>query len=245
MNPPSDPAPAPQPAAPPPPMSMPERKPQAQLSAVKTVLLLGLALLAMLCILPTILSHNLRALAKDLANVLQMTPHVTDRSTIVLERDTPILELAAMQTDGLHEKRWNHSFLGSEKWVEVKAAFRAKSGFRLQNRICVTVANAGGHRTVTLTLPPPEILSLEFSDLQITSENGWWNKVTDQERADVLNEFRREARRALGTREKLQDKAANCLTQILTAMVRHHLGDDTELRLEFDGAVRPAAAPKD
>ncbi len=229
-------------SAPPP---RPGRKSRAAGAAIKAVLLLAIAVLAALCLLPAILRYNLRGLANDLAGVLQMTPHVTDHSTIVLERDTPILELAAMQTDGLHEKRWNHSFLGSEKWVEVKAAFRAKSGFRLQNRICVTVAKSGDHRTVTLALPPPEILSLEFTNLQITSENGWWNKITDQERADVLNEFRREARRALGSREKLQDKAANCLTQILTDMIRHHLGNDTELHLEFDGALRPSAAPKD
>ncbi len=133
-----------------------------------------------------------RQIGKDIADVFKITPQVTVNNTVVLQQQTPILELATVSHKFRHQYDWTNTWLGSTKKINIQGTFEAKAGFDLNERFKVDIS---ANRAV-VTLPRPKLLSLEpEGDVRFTDENGVWNWVDAADRSRAMNAFTRDARR--------------------------------------------------
>jgi len=149
-----------------------------------------LAAYRMLVEAPTKLAH---ATADGLRTLFQVTPRVKINETVVIEQNSPILEVATVSRRLFADHDWSHTWLGSTKSLHVRGAFTAKAGFNLQKpfEITITPSPLG----VTARLPDPELLSLQMDSFEVVQdENGWWNRLTEEDRTTAVNTLREIAR---------------------------------------------------
>ena len=133
-----------------------------------------------------------KQIGRDIADVFRITPQVTVNNTIVLQQQTPILELATVSQKFRHHYDWTNTWLGSTKKINIQGTFEAKAGFDLNEKFTVDISS---NRAV-VTLPQPKLLSLEPSgDVRFTDENGVWNWVDAADRSKAMNAFTTDARR--------------------------------------------------
>jgi hypothetical protein len=125
------------------------------------------------------------AVADDFRATFNFTPQVKVDQTIVLEQTSSILELATVQRDVYIDHTWAHTWLGSTKSIQIQAVFHAKAGFDLRKPFTVTIGS--GHREITASMPPPELLSIEMISYRLLrDESGWWNRVSEQDRESAI-----------------------------------------------------------
>jgi hypothetical protein len=60
-------------------------------------------------------------------------------NTVVLQQQTPILELATLSQNFRHEYEWTNTRLGSTKKIKIKGSFEAKAGFDLNKRFALEI----------------------------------------------------------------------------------------------------------
>lgn len=133
-----------------------------------------------------------KQIGRDIANVFQVTPEITVNNTVVLQQQTPILELATVSQKFQHHYDWTNTWLGSTKKIDISGTFEAKAGFDLHQKFSIEI----DHNNAVVTLPKPRLLSLEpLGDVAFTDENGVWNWVNADDRAKAMNAFTRDARR--------------------------------------------------
>jgi len=132
-----------------------------------------------------------RQIGKDIAGAFQLTPEVTVNNTIVLQQKTPVLELATIKQQFQHEYAWKNTWAGSTKKITIKGVFESKAGFDLQKRFSVALQE---DRAI-IVLPSPQVLSVELiGDVTFSDEHGIWNWVNQQDRANAIEAFQRDAR---------------------------------------------------
>lgn len=135
---------------------------------------------------------NLRSISNIFTEAFRLTPAIVQDNRIVLQQSAPIAEFAVLKKEGAYRFSWLHTWMGSEKKVEVSGNYRAKAGFDLGEPFTVTLEKDG---TVRADLPPARLLSFEkIGELDFKDSNGWFNKVTSEERSQVLNSFEKKAR---------------------------------------------------
>lgn len=135
-----------------------------------------------------------RAIAEEFRNALQLTPEVRVNSLVVVAANTPVAELVTMQKQARVRHAWSQTWMHSTKAVEVEATFTARAGFDLHEPFRITIDPATG--TVITQLPPARILSLGMSDVTIPrDEDGYWNKLTQQDREQAFRELEAAARK--------------------------------------------------
>lgn len=149
----------------------------------------------MLVIIPARLAQQTydgaRRIGKDIASAFQLTPEVIVNNTIVLQQKTPVLELATIKQQFQHQYAWKNTWAGSTKKINISAIFESKAGFDLNKRFSVALHN--DHATVIL--PEPQVLSVELvGDVEFRDEHGIWNWVNQQDRANAIEAFQRDAR---------------------------------------------------
>ncbi len=133
-----------------------------------------------------------KQLGKDIESALNFTPEVVVNNTVVLQQQSPVLELATLSQTFQHQYQWTNTWLKSTKEIRISGTFVAKVGFNLEKRFAVQIDDD----KATVFLPEPVILSLEpQGDVKYEDENGIWNMVKDDDRSRALNAFQLDGRR--------------------------------------------------
>jgi hypothetical protein len=131
---------------------------------------------------PAKLAH---ATAEGLRSLFQVTPRVTVNQTVIIEQTSPILEVATISRPLLVDHEWSHTWLGSTKMLHIRGIFTAKAGFDLQKPFEINISPSP--LSVTARLPEPQLLSLQMdSCVVLQDENGWWNRLTPEDRTNAM-----------------------------------------------------------
>lgn len=130
-------------------------------------------------------------MAQGFKSVFNFTPRVTVGGVTVVEQANSVVELATVQQDVVVDYHWSQTWLGSTKIMELRGIYRAKAGFSLRDPFQVSV-DAG---RITAELPAPVLLSLEMTSYKVLQDdNGWWNKITPEDRENAIAAMHTEAR---------------------------------------------------
>ncbi len=135
-----------------------------------------------------------KRIADGVARRLQFRPEVRiDRET-VLEGETPVLELATVRREFAHEYAWEHQWLGSTKRIRLRGMFAAKAGYDLNENFYFQIDS--DDLQVEVGLPEPRVLGVEMAAYRAEEEEGFWNKLSAEEREQAVNELLSSARAA-------------------------------------------------
>ncbi|HEX8038697.1 MAG TPA: DUF4230 domain-containing protein, partial [Chryseosolibacter sp.] len=159
-------------------------------------LLIGLVIVStiagyvLLVTIPTQLAkrsyEGAKALGEDFRKAFQFTPEIKVNNTIVLNQQTPVLELAVLSQRFEHRYVWENSWLGSTKKIFITGTFDAKVGFDLNNRFSINLMDGKAF----VSVPEPKALSVEsLGDMTYRDEQGIWNWVSVQDRTRATNAF--------------------------------------------------------
>lgn len=125
--------------------------------------------------------------------VFGVVPEVRVREMLVHGQSASIAELAVVEKEYFLNYEWNHTWMGSRKTLRASGTWRAKAGFDLLKPFQITIDPATGR--VQADLPSAEVLSVELvSGPELKGESGWWNRLAEEDRAAVLQEFAAKAR---------------------------------------------------
>jgi hypothetical protein len=133
-----------------------------------------------------------KTLGKDFRNAFQFTPEIKVNNKIILNQQTPVLELSVLSQNFEHRYTWINSWMGSTKKINITGSFDTKVGFDLQQKFSITLTD---DQAIVL-LPEPIVLSVESKgDIEYRDENGIWNWVDSEDRTKATNAFITDARR--------------------------------------------------
>jgi hypothetical protein len=132
-----------------------------------------------------------KTLGEDFKKAFQFTPEISVDHTIVLNQQTPVLELALLSQNFGHTYTWTNTWLGSTKQIFITGSFEAKAGFDLHRKFAIELTDNKAY----VTLPEPSLLSIESQgDITYRDENGVWNWVDMNDRTKATNAFIKDAR---------------------------------------------------
>jgi len=175
-----------------------------------------------------------RRIGQDIREALHVTPHITVNNTVVLQQQTPVLELATVTQRFSHRHAWSNKWMGSTKKITINGTFEAKAGFDLNQRFELIITE---DRAI-VTLPEPQLLSLDLQgDLTFEDDNGLWNRLTAADRSDAINAFTTDARTYARQGGFILD-ARKHLENQLTEILKAH-GKSVEFRYRHVESVRP------
>jgi hypothetical protein len=165
--------------------------------------------------------HDLaRNVAGGIREAFHVTPRVTIQQTIVIEQNTPIVEVAIVSRDLAIDHSWSHTWLGSTKAMHIQVSYTAKAGFDLRQPFLLTI-----HRNplrVLTQLPPARLLSLEMKSYHVVhDEDGWWNRIVDSDRDQVMRDIQEAARRQAMNAGMLEDARNNAEASIRDIVERN------------------------
>lgn len=135
---------------------------------------------------------------RDIVNDIRnwFSPHYTDITVTMTEGGEEILELNTYEKNINATKHVEKTFLGSTWKFDYTQQFRAKYGMRVSKSV-----NANNVLNLRCNII---ITSLEPVGKPITaSDDGWWNKITEEERNDIAFAVQEQARE-----QALHDNAA-------------------------------------
>jgi hypothetical protein len=149
----------------------------------------------LLVVVPTQLAERgyeaARTLGEDFKKAFQFTPEITVNNTVVLNQQTPILEMAVLAQNFEHRYTWTNTWLNSTKQIFITGTFEAKAGFDLHQKFSIVLKED----KAIIKLPEPQILSVESQgDITYRDENGVWNWINTDDRTRATNAFIRDAR---------------------------------------------------
>jgi hypothetical protein len=122
---------------------------------------------------------------------------------------------------------WEHRWLGSRKVIRLTQSFELKAGFDLEKPFWVEVGPKEGEATAHL--PAPEILAVTpVGKVSYRDEDGWWNKVTNEDRSAAYQSMAVEARKQ-GEKGSLLVEAKEMTGSRLTDLARAK-----KIRLQLD-----------
>ncbi len=163
-----------------------------------TILLitLGITAYVLVVVIPAQLAERsyegAKQIGRDISEAFQFTPEITVNNTVVLQQQTPILELATLSQKFQHQYTWTNTWLGSTKEIRIRGSFEAKAGFDLNKKFSIQIED----EKAIVTLPKPQLLSMEsLNDVKFEDENGVWNWVDMEDRSKALNAFTGDARK--------------------------------------------------
>jgi hypothetical protein len=138
---------------------------------------------------PSDLAHKT---AEGMRQFFNFTPQVRINQTIVIEQNTPILEVATVSREMFIDHSWQQTWMGSTKIIQIQGVFTAKAGFDLREPFRIDIERKPLH--VVAGVPPPKLLSIEMKEYKVLKdENGWWNSVTPRDREEAMRQMRAEA----------------------------------------------------
>jgi len=140
---------------------------------------------------------------------LQFRPEVRIDQVTVLERETPVLELATVRREFSHDYEWEHEWLGSTKRLHLRGTFAAKAGYDLNEKFYFEIDS--NDLQVELGLPEPRVLGVEMIAYRAEEEEGYWNKLSAEEREQAVNALLASARAAAAKDAALLGEARRML----------------------------------
>lgn len=133
-----------------------------------------------------------KQIGRDIAEVFQFTPEITVNNTVVLQQQTPILELATVSQKFQHQYEWTNTWLGSTKKINITGSFEAKAGFNINKKFTLHIND----EKAVVILPEAQLLSIEsLNDVKFEDENGVWNWLYMEDRSRALNAFTADAKK--------------------------------------------------
>jgi hypothetical protein len=143
-----------------------------------------------------------KTLGEDFKKAFQFTPEITVNNTIVLNQQTPVLELSVLSQNFEHRYSWTNTWLKSTKQIRVTGTFTAKAGFNLNEKFSILLRD----NKAIVVLPEPTLLSVEpQGDMVFRDENGIWNWVDATDRSNATNAFIKDARKYADQANFVQD----------------------------------------
>jgi Protein of unknown function (DUF4230) len=171
-----------------------------------------------------------KTLGEDFRNAFQFTPEITVNNTIVLNQQTPVLELAVLSQNFEHRYMWENTWLGSTKQIAISGTFEAKAGFDLHQKFSITLKD----NNAFVVLPEPKILSIESQgDISYRDEHGFWNWVDPEDRTAATNAFINDARKYAEQAAFVQD-AKSKMEERVKALLQPHA---KEVVIQYSSAI--------
>jgi len=162
------------------------------------VIILGIGVRACLDLPSKIASRTVSGVREGVAEVfvdlLHVRPEVREGTKVVWGQTSARSEVivAAKKIEVGYD--WEHRWLGSRKVIRLTQTYEVKAGFDLGKSFWVEMGPGQGEATAHL--PAPEILATSpVGDVSYRDEDGWWNKVTDEDRSKALTALAGEAKR--------------------------------------------------
>jgi hypothetical protein len=166
-----------------------------------------------------------KQIGRDISDVFQFTPEITVNNTVVLQQQTPILELATLSQKFQHHYEWTNTRLASTKKINIKGSFEAKAGFNLNKKFTIQINDD----KALVTLPKPQLLSIEsLHDVTFEDENGYWNWVNMDDRSKAMNAFTGDAKK-YAEQAQFIAQAQQAMEKKLMEILRLH-GKEVEIR---------------
>ena len=178
------------------------------------------------------------------AAVLHVQPQVTVDQRVILAQTAPIAELAVVTKEELvtigfdeHLEVLSVQIPLTEKKITAEATFRLKAGFDLRKPFTVAI-DAATH-TLSASMPPAEILSVEqVGDLRLNGDDSVLNRVTDADRVEILHALDAAAHNAAdssGLKGEAQQQVTDRLQELMT-----HNGQKLQIEWQNEPSPRPA-----
>jgi hypothetical protein len=160
---------------------------------------------------------EIRAIGEDVAArfeaAFNIRPEVRVDGLVIIEAQTPVLELATASRKMVVRHRWTHTHLYSTKVLEIEAPFTAKAGFNLEEPFRIRIDPHT--RIVSTDLPKPQILSTEMGEIKILrDEDGLWNKLTAADREEAFKALRDQAKKQFDETTLLNEARMEAETRI-------------------------------
>lgn len=195
------------------------------------VLLFALCVSAyvIIVVIPTQLAERsyegAKQIGRDISKAFQITPEITVKNTVVLQQQTPILELATVSQKFQHQYEWTNSWMGSTKKINITGIFEAKAGFNLKEKFSIDIND----NRAFVALPAAKILSVELiGDVKFKDEHGVWNWIDMNDRATAINSFQLDARKYAEQAEFIKQAELNITKQLREILSLH--GKEMEIR---------------
>lgn len=174
-----------------------------------------------------------KQIGRDISEAFQFTPEITVNNTVVLQQQTPILELATLSQNFRHEYEWTNTRFGSTKKINIKGSFEAKAGFDLNKRFALEI----NEDRALVFLPKPQLLSIEsLNDVKFEDENGYWNWVDMDDRSRAMNAFTSDAKK-FAQQAEFVTKAQSAMEDKLREILKLH-GKEMEIHYSESARVR-------
>jgi len=154
---------------------------------------------------------------------LQFRPEVRIDQVTVMQGETPVLELATVRREFTHEYEWEHQWLGSTKRLHLRGTFAAKAGFDLGENFYLEVDS--DDLSVDFGFRDPRVLGVEMIAYRAEEEEGYWNKLSAEEREQAVNALLASAREAAAKDANLTDEARRMLEAQIGESVREAGGE--------------------
>jgi hypothetical protein len=158
-----------------------------------------------------------RRIADGVARRLPFRPEVRIGRETVLQAQTPILELATVRREFAHQYEWEHQWLGSTKRLRLRGTFAARAGFDLARDFYLELDPRDSR--VVLVWPEPEVLGVEMLSYEAEEAEGFWNKLSAEERAAAVNTLLESARESASQQGNLTAEARRLLEEGMRAAV--------------------------
>ena len=137
-------------------------------------------------------------------DLLHVRPEVREGTKVTWGQTAARTEIVVAEKKIKVEYDWEHQWMGSKKTIRLGQEYLIKAGFDLEKPFWVEMGPGPGEATACL--PPAEILAVSpVGSPTYVDDDGWWNKVTDADRATAMAKLADEA--------KLQAKRSGILRQ--------------------------------
>ena len=126
-------------------------------------------------------------------DLLHVRPEVREGTKVTWGQTSARTEIVVAEKKIKVEYDWEHQWMGSRKTIRLGQEYLVKAGFDLAKPFWVEMGPGPGEATACL--PPAEILAVSpVGTPSYVDDDGWWNKVTDADRAAAMAKLAEEAR---------------------------------------------------
>lgn len=125
-------------------------------------------------------------------DLLHVRPEVREGTKVTWGQTSARTEIVVAEKKIKVEYDWGHQWMGSKKTIRLGQEYLVKAGFNLEKPFWIEMGPGPGEATACL--PPAEILAVSpVGGPNYADEDGWWNKVTDADRAVAMAKLAEEA----------------------------------------------------
>jgi Protein of unknown function (DUF4230) len=126
-------------------------------------------------------------------DLLHVRPEVREGTKVTWGQTAARTEIVVAEKKIKVEYDWEHQWMGSKKTIRLGQEYLIKAGFDLEKPFWVEMGPGPGEATACL--PPAEILAVSpVGSPTYVDDDGWWNKVTDADRAAAMAKLAEEAK---------------------------------------------------